>query len=50
MRKPSLTITLAIELKPEYPKAYYRRGVAYAKNAEYAKAIADYNQVIQRES
>ena len=39
----------AIELKPEYPKAYYRRGMAYAKNAEYAKAIADYNEVIQRD-
>ena len=48
MQKAIVDYNTAIELKPEYPKPYYRRGVAYAKNAEYTKAIADYNEVIQR--
>lgn len=37
----------AIELKPDYDKAYYNRGLAYACKEDYDKAIKDINKVIE---
>ncbi len=37
----------AIELNPEYTKAYYNRGVVYNNITEYKKAISDYNKAIE---
>ena len=37
----------AIQLKPDYAKAYYNRGLAYDHQGKYSKAIADYNRAIQ---
>jgi len=39
--------TKAIELNPDYAKAYNNRGVAYDVLKEYEKAISDYNKAIE---
>ena len=38
--------TKAIELDPQYAKAYYNRGNAYSAKGNLDQAIADYTQVI----
>jgi tetratricopeptide (TPR) repeat protein len=37
----------AIRLKPDYPEAFYNRGIAYDDLQEYEKAIADYSEAIR---
>ncbi len=37
----------AIRLKPDYAKAYYKRGEAYAHKGEYDRAISDFDQAIR---
>nr|QNO55523.1 photosystem I assembly protein Ycf3 [Methanosarcinales archaeon ANME-1 ERB7] len=39
--------TRAIELNPEYAKAYNNRGTVYGYIKEYEKAISDYNKAIE---
>ena len=39
--------TKAIELKPDYAKAYNNRGIAHKALKDYQKAIADYNKAIE---
>ncbi|MCZ6688116.1 MAG: tetratricopeptide repeat protein, partial [Planctomycetota bacterium] len=39
--------TKAIELKPDYPIAYFYRGLAWQAKKKYDKAIADYTQAIK---
>lgn len=36
----------AIERKPDFPEAYYNRGLAHAARDDYDLAIADWNQVL----
>jgi tetratricopeptide (TPR) repeat protein len=37
----------AIEHKPDFPEAYYNRGLAYAAGEDYGQAIADWSQAIK---
>ena len=39
--------TRAIELKPDEPSCYERRGTAYLQLTQYDKAIADYSKAIE---
>ena len=39
----------AIELEPNYAKAYYYRGIAYGDLKQYEKAICDYNKAIKQD-
>ena len=36
--------------KPNDTESYYKRGIAYYKKREYDKAIADFSEVIERDS
>lgn len=38
--------TKAIEMNPNYTRAYYNRGLAYIKQNNYTQAISDYTKVI----
>lgn len=40
-------LTKAIEIRPDFARAYESRASAYLKLADYAKSIADYTAVIQ---
>ena len=37
----------AIELDPDYARAYNNRGIAYTDQGDYARAIADLNKAIE---
>ncbi len=37
----------AVELRPDYPEAYYGRGMAYIALRLYPKAVADFNKAIE---
>ncbi len=39
----------AVELKPDYVKAYYRRGKAYASTNKFELAIKDYQHFLEIE-
>ena len=39
--------TKAIELKPDFPEAYYNRGATYYDKGDYNRAIEDYNKAIE---
>ena len=41
------TLTKAIELNPNYAKAYYNRGIAKFDLQDYKGAIADYTKAIE---
>lgn len=47
--KPISDFTKAIEINPNYAKAYYNRGVIYKYLEEYLKAIADFTKYINLE-
>ena len=36
----------AIDLKPDYAKAYYNRGIAYGDKGDFDRAIEDFNKAI----
>ncbi|MFH0847532.1 MAG: tetratricopeptide repeat protein [Chloroflexota bacterium] len=42
-------LSRAIELRPDYPEAFYVRGAAYLSKDQYDAAIADYSKVIESE-
>jgi tetratricopeptide (TPR) repeat protein len=46
-QKAATYYTHAITLNPSFEDAYYNRGIAYAEMGSIAKAIADFNQVIE---
>ena len=37
----------AIEINPDFAKAYYNRGVAYGKLGNHRQAISDYDRAIE---
>ena len=44
---PSTDFTRAIDFKPDYPQAYFNRGLAYDIKGEHDLAIKDYTKAIQ---
>ena len=37
----------AIRINPQYALAYFRRGIAYSRKGDYARAIADFDRALQ---
>ena len=37
----------AIQLKPDYDRAYYNRGQAYVQDGDFDKGIADFKKVLE---
>ncbi len=46
-REARACYTTSIALWPEYPWAYFNRGLVYLRQYEYQRAIADFNRVIE---
>ena len=42
-------LSRAIELRPEFGEAYFHRGVAFVRSADYKRALADFRQSLKRD-